>query len=257
MMSSCSKHRTTSTIPLKDSINLEVTAPPGIVARHRQLLNTNEPPEGPEIAYVQAVISKTDMRLTCLDDEISRFQDRPKLASYRAQNIGIISPLRRMPPEVLGEIFSWTSLSVTEALDYGGFSIKKGPWLVTHVSSHWRTIALSTPSLWSLVAIDYDTDFVYPLAMSLPNLVEARILITFDDDLPDSDTVIDLLHLRRLFVGRTNILDYLRTPALEGIAIYVWGEEQGPVFCLTLYPSSNALPVLCEAFAFEVYPIHI
>jgi hypothetical protein len=58
-------------------------------------------------------MSKADARLVFLDAEISRLRGRLKqvedertdLATYRAQNNTVLSPLRRMPPEVLGEIF--------------------------------------------------------------------------------------------------------------------------------------------------------
>ncbi|KAJ7691964.1 hypothetical protein B0H17DRAFT_1010809, partial [Mycena rosella] len=128
--------------------------------RHHGLLTSNEVPLEPDLLAVNSVISKTDARLAWLDTEILRLQDRLKeleeertaLSSFRAQNNAILSPLRRMPPEVLGEIFAWTLPSVKDALERG-FSVGRSPWVLGQINSPWRSVALSTPSLWSLVAI--------------------------------------------------------------------------------------------------------
>ncbi|KAJ7753135.1 hypothetical protein DFH07DRAFT_709866, partial [Mycena maculata] len=99
---------------------------------------------------------------TSLDDEISRLQDRLKLleeqrasvSTYRAQNVVILSPLRRMPPEVLGQIFLWT-LTSDVARNWCNFSTKDSPWVLTQISSHWRSISILIPSLWSRINLDY------------------------------------------------------------------------------------------------------
>ncbi|KAJ7498230.1 hypothetical protein B0H11DRAFT_1999113, partial [Mycena galericulata] len=83
-------------------------------------------------------------------------------------NKGIVSPLRRMPPEVLGEIFSWTLPLPVET--WSCSRLDESPWVLTHICSRWRAISLATPSLWSQVIIDYDQGFVPPLAA-----IEAQI----------------------------------------------------------------------------------
>ncbi|KAJ7729109.1 hypothetical protein DFH07DRAFT_703551, partial [Mycena maculata] len=97
--------------------------------------------------------------LACLDEEISWLRARSKqleeehasVSRYHAQNTAILSPLRRMPPEVLGEIFLWTLPSAR----CSRFDTKNGPWLLPQISSRWRTISLSIPSLWSQINLDY------------------------------------------------------------------------------------------------------
>ncbi|KAJ7780063.1 hypothetical protein DFH07DRAFT_1025818 [Mycena maculata] len=42
--------------------------------------------------------------------------------------------------------------------------MKDSPWVLTHVSNRWRAVSLSTPSLWSLIGVDYAEGFAYPLA---------------------------------------------------------------------------------------------
>ncbi|KAJ7260351.1 hypothetical protein B0H12DRAFT_1181996, partial [Mycena haematopus] len=129
---------------------LNITIAPWTLARISQLLTTNEPPQDAELSLILPVARKTAARLACLEAEISRLRDqltqleeeRAALAKYHAQNAIILSPLRRMPSEVLGEIFSWT-LPLKRALD-----IADSPWVLTHVSRRWRAIAVSKSSLW-------------------------------------------------------------------------------------------------------------
>ncbi|KAJ6457434.1 hypothetical protein C8R47DRAFT_1164358 [Mycena vitilis] len=60
------------------------------------------------------------------------------------------------------------------------------------------------------------------------SLVEARILINFDEaPWPDPHEPIDLIHLRRLYVSNFRVLNYLRAPALDELAI--WVSEDEPV----------------------------
>ncbi|KAK7024981.1 F-box domain-containing protein [Favolaschia claudopus] len=131
---------------------------PGTV--HHRLLNSNNPPAtDTETAIVQDVLSKLDHDLAILDDELSTLQARiessrarrTSLLDYRIRLRSITSPLRRMPTELLQDIFSWSLPSV----DNRGVQLRQSPWLLTHVCSHWRAVSLSMPSLWSLVRLNY------------------------------------------------------------------------------------------------------
>ncbi|KAJ7780031.1 hypothetical protein DFH07DRAFT_700093, partial [Mycena maculata] len=122
-------------------------------------LNSNEVPLESDCNTVESMVSRIAARLVSLDDEISFHRDQLKqleeertiAATYRARNQAVLSPLRRTPHEVLGEIFSWTLPSIHEAAQEEGFNASDSPWVLTHVSSQWRVVALSTPSLWSLI----------------------------------------------------------------------------------------------------------
>ncbi|KAJ7691893.1 hypothetical protein B0H17DRAFT_864928, partial [Mycena rosella] len=101
-------------------------------------------------------VSETSKHLSFLDSEIWGLRERLKqleeecvaVSICHAQNSIILSPLRRMPPKVLGEIFSWILPSARDPLDH---DIGRSPWVLTHISSRWRAVALLTPLLWSLV----------------------------------------------------------------------------------------------------------
>ncbi|KAJ7457215.1 hypothetical protein B0H11DRAFT_1925153 [Mycena galericulata] len=133
-----------------------------IGTRYHMLLNSNETPLESDLDSINVRLSKTDAHLAYLDAEISRLwarvarleRERALLSEHRAQNKGIISPLRRMPPEVLCEIFAWT-LPHPQTAARRGPTVYDSPWMLTQICSRWRAIAVATPSLWSLVAISY------------------------------------------------------------------------------------------------------
>ncbi|KAJ6543635.1 hypothetical protein DFH09DRAFT_825774, partial [Mycena vulgaris] len=124
---------------------------------------TNEPPEGAELIFIRSAVSKTGGSLDSLETEISQLRDRlvqlegehASLSTYHSQNIAILSPVRRLPPEVLCEIFSWTLPPVHEAFEHSKLGVKVSPWVLTHISRRWRAVALSSPSLWSQISVDY------------------------------------------------------------------------------------------------------
>ncbi|KAF8211012.1 hypothetical protein K438DRAFT_1569597, partial [Mycena galopus ATCC 62051] len=126
--------------------------------QHFTLLNTNEPPKDSDATLVRTLISDVYAQLASLDDELSQVreklrqleQERALLSSYRTRNEAILSPLRRMPSELLAEIFSRTLSPVEDILrlQRGRFDIAQSPWLLTHVCHRWRAASHSTASLW-------------------------------------------------------------------------------------------------------------
>ncbi|KAJ7609049.1 hypothetical protein FB45DRAFT_374065 [Roridomyces roridus] len=138
-----------STNPRSETPGMTIAAEPQTIARYLQLMDTNEPPAATELAYTQAVVSNTT-----------------------ARSLSIVSPLRRVPPEILSEIFVWTQ---PLPADLGGRPELKTRWLITQVSRRWREIALSTPSLWSLVCVSSKRK-VDPIAMIQAQLQRARSL---------------------------------------------------------------------------------
>ncbi|KAF7341729.1 hypothetical protein MSAN_02071600 [Mycena sanguinolenta] len=155
-------------IPTADEFEVTLTAAPRTLARLSELSATNEPPREPELILVRTIAENTSARLTALDAEISRLKarlreletERTTLSRYHAHSAAILSPFRRVPAEILGEIFSWTLPHFGEI-----FSTEDCPWILTHVCSSWRAVALSKPSLWSLIHIDFSVKEQYPLEM--------------------------------------------------------------------------------------------
>ncbi|KAK7024985.1 F-box domain-containing protein [Favolaschia claudopus] len=151
---------------------------PSLGTTHHRLLNSNEPPVESETAFIRDLVSKSDHNLAIIDAEISTLQtrigtlraQRASLLDFRRRTRSVTSLLRRMPPELLREIFHWSMPRLkSRAVD-----IQRSPWLLTHVCSQWRTVALAMPSLWSLFYLQYSAlDDAQP-AYSLP-LVELQL----------------------------------------------------------------------------------
>ncbi|KAJ7113899.1 hypothetical protein C8R44DRAFT_564859, partial [Mycena epipterygia] len=77
-------------------------------------------------------------------------EERASLVPYHSQSTAILSPVRWMPTELLGEIFLWPLPSAVDTFHRPRLDAKSSPWGLTHICGHWREVALSTPSLWSL-----------------------------------------------------------------------------------------------------------
>ncbi|KIK54983.1 hypothetical protein GYMLUDRAFT_106902, partial [Collybiopsis luxurians FD-317 M1] len=76
------------------------------------------------------------------------------LDAYIADLRCAVAPIRKMPPELLGEVFKSLCCGSTGT----NVVTKKDPYLQTvvlsHVCSRWRTIVQSMPALWSSIIIN-------------------------------------------------------------------------------------------------------
>ncbi|KAJ7607857.1 hypothetical protein FB45DRAFT_763676, partial [Roridomyces roridus] len=131
------------------------------------LLNSNNPPQASELPLVQSATAEPSGWLVSVNEEISQLQerlvqlrkDRIALARRQRRHEAILSSIRRVPPEILGEIFSWTlPCTLREALEPEDcdFDPTRSPWVLTHICSRWRAVAISIPSLWPFILLRYD-----------------------------------------------------------------------------------------------------
>ncbi|KAF7343729.1 F-box domain-containing protein [Mycena sanguinolenta] len=135
--------------------------------RISQLFTTNERPQDHELALIRPVAHKTTARLACLEAEMSRLKDQLGqleeehcvLMACHTRNATILSPTRRIPVEILSEIFSWSLPSFRLP------SVRNAPWNLARVSRRWRAIALAQSSLWSRICLDFSLSKTYSLAM--------------------------------------------------------------------------------------------
>ncbi|KAF7343737.1 F-box domain-containing protein [Mycena sanguinolenta] len=186
--------------------------------RISQFLATNECPQDHELALIRPVAQKTTSRLAFLDAEISRLKDQLSrlekehtvLMKYHAQNTAILSPMRRVPAEILGEIFCW-SLSL-----FSVPNLKYAPWVLTHVSRRWRAVTISRSSLWSHIYLDFTIKKKYSLAMVRTQIERARTLqISFVGHRgPDSHLQVDMLQLLLHHSSICEEIYLILTPAL-------------------------------------------
>lgn len=135
------------------------------------LYGGNEPPTETELLEVQDSISETESDIERLDNHISRVREslralefeREPLAEKLAYQKRITHPLRRMPDDILTEIFlacidedvghTW----VVENED--SFDLRQAPWVLVQVCKRWREVTLSYPRLWSTIRLSlHDSD---------------------------------------------------------------------------------------------------
>ncbi|KAJ7777004.1 hypothetical protein B0H16DRAFT_1879177 [Mycena metata] len=178
--------------------------------------------------HVQIHGLQIDLRLVDLGAEIAALQrqleqlteERQSLIRLRAQNNAVFSPLRRIPPEVLAEIFTWTlPLARNSSLRRRFFS-HDSPWLLTHISRLWRAVAISTPSLWSLLTISYqrgmDPAGLYPLPMLETQISRAQKLKIhfYGEETTDPEPQLEVFRYLALHSSRWEELVVLLTSSL-------------------------------------------
>ncbi|KAF8894708.1 hypothetical protein BD779DRAFT_1669178 [Infundibulicybe gibba] len=120
------------------------------------LFTSNIVPTDIEVKRIKSLTVKTAADVKALEAEISRTQAHlQELICRREQLRGtmvayetLVSPVRRMPPEVLQNIF-------VHCLPrrYPVMHKSEAPVLLTQICSGWRNVALHTPELWSSLHI--------------------------------------------------------------------------------------------------------
>ncbi|KAJ7191792.1 hypothetical protein GGX14DRAFT_318829, partial [Mycena pura] len=110
-------------------------------------LVTNSVPSDFQTGEIHTLILGVEAEISDLDAEIVNVQRaldrlklrRAELADFVKSHRGVVSTIRRLPSELLVEIFSYSLDSVhsPEALSH-----------VVGVCNRWRTIVLASPLLW-------------------------------------------------------------------------------------------------------------
>ncbi|KAJ7609136.1 hypothetical protein FB45DRAFT_375670, partial [Roridomyces roridus] len=112
-------------------------------------------PNAVEEGFFRDAVLKTGARLAQIEEQIQALKaERAQLRDRQRQNHSILSALRRLPPEILAEIFVGT-LRPTDELEGDVSDMKTSPWVLTQVSSRWRNVSVSTPSLWCNISAIY------------------------------------------------------------------------------------------------------
>ncbi|KAJ6493816.1 hypothetical protein DFH09DRAFT_1206937, partial [Mycena vulgaris] len=120
-------------------------------------LGTNYCPRDDEVAEIKALLVEPDSQLKRLDDEIAHMQksidklseERDRLRAYVEAHRILTSPIRRLPLDLLEEIFMTCIPTHRNCV----MSAEEAPVILGRICSSWRTISLSTPRLWSRLHI--------------------------------------------------------------------------------------------------------
>ena len=121
-------------------------------------IGTNYIPSEEELDHIKnSILPEPTAKLAVLEIEITRIQEiYSKLMEQRQALLteiegyhNLISPARRLPTDILQEIFLHTLPTTHNAL----MDLQYCPLLLTQICHGWRRIALSTPQLWSSIHI--------------------------------------------------------------------------------------------------------
>ncbi|KAJ3574057.1 hypothetical protein NP233_g2030 [Leucocoprinus birnbaumii] len=119
-----------------------------------------------EITAVHGFLDEGQNRIQSLDIEIGRLQNlhsslrlkTQQLLSFIASHNSLISPLNRLPPDILQDIF-YHCLPIAHNAT---MSVDLPPLSLARVSKRWRNVIYSSPRLWTtlhIVAIPFDVPF--------------------------------------------------------------------------------------------------
>ncbi|KAJ7157433.1 hypothetical protein C8R46DRAFT_1294093 [Mycena filopes] len=176
------------------------------------LLASNDPPLDSAIPRILETISVGQDRIDALDPQIraldlqipvlqahlaSLVRERDEAVKSVRDHRIVLSPLRRVPPEVLCEIFCLSiDGSGEEEKEEGVISLPKppSPWYLGHICRFWRHTALSYPPLWTHLDIRED----------LPR-IEAQLLRA-------GNAMLDVYWSGRQYEGNTDGLSDLMCP---------------------------------------------
>ncbi|KAJ7467056.1 hypothetical protein FB451DRAFT_1484062 [Mycena latifolia] len=120
-------------------------------------LGTNYCPEDGEIAEIIDLLVEPTHQLERLDGEIADMQNaidklkqqRESLVAYVEGHKALISPVRRLPLDIIQEIFMACLPTHRNCV----MSASEAPVLLGRICSSWRAISLSTPRLWARLHI--------------------------------------------------------------------------------------------------------
>ncbi|KAJ7879480.1 hypothetical protein B0H14DRAFT_2500496 [Mycena olivaceomarginata] len=120
-------------------------------------LGTNYCPKDKEVLEIQTLLVKPALRLKNLDNEIAELQkaieklmeERDGLGAYVDAHKALISPARRLPLDIIEEIFVACLPTHRNCV----MSASEAPVLLGRVCRSWRAISLSTPRLWAKIHV--------------------------------------------------------------------------------------------------------
>ncbi|KAJ7731248.1 hypothetical protein B0H16DRAFT_205178 [Mycena metata] len=204
------------------------------------LTSTNTAPTDAEISEIQQIMSRGRAHVRDLGIEIDRLaraiaalrQERRDVQNRVDLHAAILSPIRRFPAEILGQIFHWTLPSAKAR--FMSFTAQS-PWNISRVCSRWRAICVDSPDLWSHIRIHASRIFpVAALRIQLERSKPRPISIYFSWDGTDSN--IDALAVLVMSSTRWESASLIRPSGAMVLGLNTLSEREG---CLPLLRELN------------------
>ncbi|KAJ7499950.1 hypothetical protein FB451DRAFT_1207060 [Mycena latifolia] len=132
-------------------------ASPPFASSFATKLGTNYSPLDREIVQIHELLVEPSSRLKRLDDQIAKLykavvklnEERDRLGDYVDAHKALVSPMRRLPLDILQEIFVACMPTDRNCV----MSAREAPVLLGRICSSWRIISQSTPRLWARLHI--------------------------------------------------------------------------------------------------------
>ncbi|THU81797.1 hypothetical protein K435DRAFT_692804, partial [Dendrothele bispora CBS 962.96] len=118
-------------------------------------------------AVVKPLLRDAEKDLLDYDTEIAQLEmaisvvkhKRTRLERYIANCRSLLSPIRRLPPEILTLVFLCLCRDQIIGYDTVDFDIVLPAFELSRVCASWREVALNTPAIWSNVLFDLREEF--------------------------------------------------------------------------------------------------
>ncbi|KAJ7466165.1 hypothetical protein B0H11DRAFT_2048710 [Mycena galericulata] len=126
------------------------------------LINTNDAPTESQAREIHRLLEAGQNDLKRIEDATLKvslilselqFQKRQRTKSLPALR-RILSPIRRLPSELLAEIFLFCRADSMSS-SFSILDVRKAPMLLSHVAAHWRAVSIGTPMLWDTPCFRY------------------------------------------------------------------------------------------------------
>ncbi|KAJ7606235.1 hypothetical protein FB45DRAFT_1041433 [Roridomyces roridus] len=114
------------------------------------LFTTNVPPLDSEAISVKRLLTENENRVAALDAQIDELAATLDLVARAEQYKAVLAPMRRLPPELLCEIFAFVP-PCTRRIKYE--TVESPPWRLGQICRAWREVALGYTSLWKSFTI--------------------------------------------------------------------------------------------------------
>ncbi|KAJ7231323.1 hypothetical protein C8J57DRAFT_1581030 [Mycena rebaudengoi] len=116
---------------------------------YTSILHTNTVPSDAECNRIRELLVNPCREAAELREEIQRLQQKlERLDDSIDAHRALVSPARRIPDDIVHEIFQTSLLPQNSAM-----SSAESPLLLCHICKAWRHLALHTPALWTSLYI--------------------------------------------------------------------------------------------------------
>ncbi|KAK7031032.1 hypothetical protein VNI00_013822 [Paramarasmius palmivorus] len=113
-----------------------------------RVLRTNYAPSAEELGAIRKLVLSPEEQVQLLNEKIFQLEaERDKLQSFINDHRALLSPARRLPRDIIAEIF----LHCLPTDQLPTCDASKMPLVLTTVCRSWREIAVTTPRLWRAI----------------------------------------------------------------------------------------------------------